>query len=275
MSEIAQVPEKDLKAFQSERPTVAPEKPRTGPLVVDGSINSPRRRRPTQLMHDLDEQTNMSASTSEDFAFDTPSSSDEQSQDALDFGVRESSLSNSPRNDHAKVDQNSSSKEVVNGHLSLQEPIKLGEDISNVERRNDSGALASIGVSKLSASGAWPLDRQLSSVEEVRTPSPRVDGYRSLTHSPEVTAKSGSPLLNGDGALHVHEKVLSLRTNGSVPTSGLALSSGNHINSNSTWQTQKKKKKNKKAVKPATEAQGLNILGGETLPANESLRKGG
>lgn len=274
-TEIVQAPEIDTKASQNERPTAETERPRTGPLVVDGSINSPRRRRTTQLTHDLDEQMNLSASTSEDFAFDTPSSSDEQSQDALDFVVREKSPPHSPRTDLVKMGANLSSREFVNGHLPLRSSTKLGEDSQNVGTRSDPGGFTSIGVSRISASGAWPLDRQLSSVEEVRTPSPRVEGYRSASNSPEVAAKSGSPLLNGDGAVHIQEKALGLRTNGTFPTSGFALNSGNNVNSNNTWQTQKKKKKNKKAAKSDTDAQGLNISGGEALPADESLRKGG
>jgi len=90
-----------------------------------------------------------------------------------------------------------------------------------------------------------------------------------------MTAKSGSPLLNGDGAVHVQEKALGPRTNGTLPTSGLALNPGNHVNSNNAWQTQKKKKKNKRAAKSDTDAQALNTSGGETLPVDESLRKGG
>lgn len=274
-NDVVQAPRGDLKTNQGEHPTVEAERPRTGPLIVDGSINSPRRRRPTHLVHDLDEQMNLSASTSEDFAFDTPSSSDEQSQDALDFTARERSPSDSPRADRTKLGQKPIVGGLLNGHPPLQDPIKLGEDLAGVERRVDSDALTSIGLSRLTINGAWPLDRKLSSVEEVRTPSPKVEGYRSASHSPEMTANSTSPLLRGEGAGQAQEKVLSLRPNGSIPTSGLALSSGNSVNSNNTWQTQKKKKKNKKVVKPAADTQGLNTSGGDTLPENESLRKGG
>ncbi|KAK5061504.1 hypothetical protein LTR84_008048 [Exophiala bonariae] len=265
----------DSQANQNEHSAVEVEKPRTGPLVVDGSINSPRRRRQNHLAHDLDEQMNLSASTSEDFAFDTPSSSDEQSQDALDFTARERSPSHSPRAIQLKVGQKSIANGVPVGHPPLQEPIKLGEDLSGVEGRIDSDALTGIGLSRLTINGAWPLDRKLSSVEEVRTPSPKVEGYRSMSDSPETTARPTSPLLRGEGTFHGQDKVLGPRTNGTLPTYGLALSSGNNINSNSAWQTQKKKKKNKKVVKPVTETQGLNNSGGETPPENESLRKGG
>ena len=274
-TEVVHPSETDASPSQSERPAAESERPRTGPLVVDGSINSPRRRRTTRPTQDLDEQMNLSASTSEDFAFDTPSSSDEHSQDALDFAVREKSPSHSPRTDRHKIGHSIGSRDLVNGDLPLRHSTILTEDSQHAASRSESGGFTSVGISRKSASGAWPLDRQLSSVEEVRTPSPRVEGYRSTSNSPVMTAKSGSPLLNGDGAVHVQEKALGPRTNGTLPTSGLALNPGNHVNSNNAWQTQKKKKKNKRAAKSDTDAQALNTSGGETLPVDESLRKGG
>jgi len=129
--------------------------------------------------------------------------------------------------------------------------------------------LTSMSAMKTAAGTAWPLDRQLSAVEEVRTPSPRVETFiseaRDHTEDDDPTPRGDAARLNGQD--HIGDKPLSPRTNGAV--------SGLNSSGSSAWQMQKKKKKPRKTVKSENDVQALNFSGGEALPANESLRKGG
>ncbi|KIW10266.1 hypothetical protein PV08_11228 [Exophiala spinifera] len=258
-----------------------PAKARLGPLIVDGSVNSPRRRRTTRSLNGSDDPTNFSASTSEDLAFDTPSSSDEQSQDALEL-----TSDRSPPGSPTSARQQISSLQYANGHLPFR---TLG--LASAPQIPQSGTRVAESVG-MTASGlgkqagmVWPQERQLSSVEEVRTPSPRVEGFPSKTPSPRATFMEkyrsdavpekeppGIPVESPADTLNLP---LSPRTNGSAsipvsnllpPTSGVA---------NPRWQTQKKKKKHKKTVKSENEDQASKLTGGEAIPADESLRKGG
>lgn len=68
---------------------VSPVSPRTGPLIVDGSVNSPPRRPVnTRPIRSSSEEFDNSVTTSEDVPLDTPSSSDEMSNNGnLRHGV--------------------------------------------------------------------------------------------------------------------------------------------------------------------------------------------
>jgi hypothetical protein len=136
----------------------------------------------------------------------------------------------------------------------------------------------------LQKNAAWPLDRQLSSVEEIRTPSPRAEAFKCEAQSSRaVGAKDPDQSLteeemaapNGGSPEHTSEEPLSPMTNGSVYTPGSGAAAKSNLGTPSGWQTQKKKKKNRKTVKSENDAQALNAIGGETLPADEALRKGG
>ncbi|KAH0846669.1 PAP/25A associated domain family [Fonsecaea pedrosoi] len=265
-----------------------PSKPRAGPLIVDGSINSPLRRRTTHSFNDPEDHINFSASTSEDLAFDTPSSSDEQSQDAFDCNAhgKTSPISPSGPRNHVQHSTNAA-PDFVNGYLPLRAMAK-----SPKEGLQDqvAGVGESVGMSVLTTmkavGPAWSLDRQLSSVEEVRTPSPRVekfDGESSLPKDIKGHPSQNGPSSDGQTILVNGEhrdatRPLASRTNG---TSGSSNHGSSHVNSvpnaggPSGWQTQKKKKNKRKTVKSENDAQTSNPSVGETLPADESLRKGG
>lgn len=265
-----------------------PLKARSGPLIVDGSINSPRRRRTNHSFNEPDDQMNFSASTSEDLAFDTPSSSDEQSQDALDFtNHTERSPPGSPGTARKLVLPSGTPPEFVNGYAPPRPFVNCAKEGSEVRvaRVGDSIGMPALTALKKSGNTAWPLDRQLSSVEEVRTPSPRVETFNSDTNSPKVvnapasqnqTSSSAVSLaVNGGEIPGDLDKPLAPRTNGIVGPLSPASNGAVHVNGTSGWQTQKKKRKNKKTVKSENDAHALNVAGGESLPADESLRKGG
>nr|KAK5440159.1 hypothetical protein LTR18_008096 [Exophiala xenobiotica] len=260
-----------------------PPKPRSGPLIVDGSINSPRRRRTTRSLNESDDPMNFSASTSEDLAFDTPSSSDEQSQDALELTNHDRSPPGSPTNSLKAPQQPAGSSQYMNGHLPLR---TFGLTAAPEASLRGTRVAESIGMTSpsLQKNAAWPLDRQLSSVEEIRTPSPRAEAFKSEAQSPRaVGAKDPDQSLtegemaapNGGSPEHTSEEPLSPMTNGSVYTPGSGAAVKSNLGTPSGWQTQKKKKKNRKTVKSENDAQALNAIGGETLPADEALRKGG
>lgn len=274
---------KNSEDNNSER---VPPKPRSGPLIVDGSVNSPRRRRTTQSSIEPDEHVNFSASTSDDLAFDTPSSSDEQSQsDTLDYRIQGRSPPGSLGSAHKRAAQSGVASEHMNGHLPLRALGNNPTEASPLKGAppGDTMAANSLGVTTKTGSTAWPLDRQLSSVEEVRTPSPRVEGFNPECLSPKFGGSAGQgqgleeavdTAANG----HVAEPVsrpLASRPNGSVGSSEATANSTIGPAPAGSWQTQKKKRKNKKPMKSENDAPFLNVSGGESLPADESLRKGG
>ena len=252
-------------------------KSRSGPLIVDGSINSPRRRRTTLSLNDPEDNVNMSASTSEDLAFDTPSSSDEHSQDAFENIAR---VAGSPivvngARTHTLLN---GSPKYVNGHHPLR--FAPSESLSGAARCEDPVSGTGLAAIKRSGGTPWPLDRPLSSVEEIRTPSPRADTFGSQASSPiSDRDRNGRPHAAGavltNGELLDHDSSLTSRTNGTstVPPQGMSSAAGS--GQGSSWQTQKKKKTKRKTVKSENDAQTLNHSGGETMPADESLRKGG
>lgn len=262
-----------------------PPKPKSGPLIVDGSINSPRRRRTTHSFNEPDDHVNFSASTSEDLGFDTPSSSDEQSQDAIEFNTQEKSPPGSPSAARKRT-QHVPEAEFVNSHVPLR-PLDSGsteDSQTRVARLPDSVGMPGLAAVKKSGVTVWPLDRQLSSVEEVRTPSPRVEGFNE-SHSPKSSRGPTSQnqalppaeavILNGIEHEQDFDRPLASRTNVPVGSSAQAQISTVLVNGTSGWQTQKKKRKTKKTVKSENDAQTLNVSGGESLPADETLRKGG
>lgn len=240
---------------------------RSGPVIVDGAIASPRRRRTTLSVNETEENLNYSASTSEDLAFDTPSSSDEQSQDAFE-GITRARASPIVSGGQLKQTLLNGSPGLGNGHLPLR--------TSPAESTSVSGP----GTIKKASTTAWPLDRHLSSVEEVRTPSPRVETFSALKPSPLLHNSPGRPLPNGvattmkDGD-HSLSNPLGPRTNGtadgSVPGANSLLGTG----APNGWQLPKKKKSKRKTVRSENDVQISNTKEGEAAPADESLRKGG
>ncbi|KIW71091.1 hypothetical protein PV04_03299 [Phialophora macrospora] len=268
--------EPDTLSRQSERVDSQAEAPksRSGPLIVDGSINSPRRTRTAPSLNDPEDNINISGSTSEDMAFDTPSSSDEQSQDAFETVPhgRGSPISANGIRNHAVAN---GSPEYVNGHLPLR--VSSVQSHNGTARPTEPARLTGLPTTKRASGVAWPIDRQLSSVEEVRTPPPRVE-----TVPCEGSSDQDDPMPRGATGLTSQgyglEHPLTSRTNGtggiagaSAQGAGPALGAGG----SSGWQMPKKKKSKRKTVKSENDAQTVNLSSGEKLPADEFLRKGG
>lgn len=259
-------------------------KSRSKLLIVDGSINSPRRRRTTHSLNETEDNTNFSASTSEDLAFDTPSSSDEHSQDAFEYIARSKSSPISVSETRKSTHRNGT-REYVNGHLPQRATGKNSQAQSITEAVGSELSVGMSGLVGLKKVGniPRPLDRQLSAVEEVRTPSPRVETFNTKGISPtrskdHVDQDDRGPLevagsMNGEGPDHGNP--LGSRTNGMVGSPNQGGISAPNASGSTGWQTQKKKKTKRKTVKSENDAHTLNVSGGEALPADEALRKGG
>lgn len=209
---------------------ISPVSPRSGPLIVDGSVNSPPRRQlNTRPMRSASEEFDNSVTTSEDVPLDTPSSSDEMSSNGnLRHGV------------------NGLSIKQLNGDI-LQERDYLSLNGTS----NGYGEPLTYDEEK---------ERKLQDLTNALAAATTSNGYTGMIesrrqYSTTSSGASGPPLLPLVNGAH----------NTSVP---LANSSGQE------WQVQSKKKKNRKK---GARAEGDKAVqsGGEVLPQDESLRKGG
>jgi hypothetical protein len=211
---------------------------RSAPLIVDGSVHSPQRRRQNGTREEGDEAVTFSASTSEDLAFDTPSSSDEHSHDADSTVI--------PNGVKAQTGKHSLAKHLAKGLSGVQHKVVMN-GIDHSPRVN--------------GQKPWTLPRQLSAVQEARTPSPAL---ASPVKKGDVLSKdnAASPL----APVPAQDTELAIRTNGaatSQPTNP------------SSWQTPNRKKHRKKKVKSENDIGLVNGAGGELAPADVTQRKGG
>ena len=254
---------------ETEKEAVAmSDSPRKGPLIVDGSLNSPPRRRLVESSRiDNEDQLTFSTSTSEDLAFDTPSSSDEHSQDATEI-EQVPNCSEHITPDHRDSTQNKG----MNGLVEHADPRTANAN-GDQGYHNDHPVLEKTMKPTFLP---WSLGRQLSAVQEVQTPSPGLDQGVGSPKSPTSTLKQQmmSKMRDDDSKRSSPDiGTLSSRPNGIQLTStGLE---GASAAVQSSWQTQKKRRNKKKTVKSENDAQSINDSGGEFMPIDESQRKGG
>jgi hypothetical protein len=236
-------------------PTPTPIR-RHAPLIVDGSVNSPMRRRTNgAACEEVDEQIALSGSTSEDMAFDTPSSSEDADEPVL---------SHQAKQPVKPTKAFSPGVHVANGYANDQ-PLLVADP--NVIDSPANG----IGKPHFNAHKggltAWTLPRQLSSVQEVRTPSPGFD------MSPPLM----SPFGNG---VQKEGKSSPLATR-EMTSNGMALQPNGVVSpssNGSSWQTpsnNRKKHRKSKKTKSENDIRALNAAGGDVLPVDDSQRKGG
>ncbi len=242
--------------------------PKKGPLIVDGSASSPRRRQLVESSRtDNEDQMTFSTSTSEDLAFDTPSSSDEHFQDPTE--IEQAANCSNPTSDQAA----STSLKSVNGYIERtdQQPARL----------NGGGAIlgdhAVLEQTVKPTFLPWSLGRQLSVVQEVRTPSPGLDRGTGAPASPTLIVKQQfqtKEKKNDSKRSSLDIGASSPRPNGGQSTH--TEHDGASAATQSSWQTPKKRRNKKKTVKSENDGQqGINDSGGEFLPLDQSQRKGG
>lgn len=225
---------------------------RHAPLIVDGSIHSPMRRRPNGIAcEEIEEQVAFSGSTSEDLAFDTPSSSDDADEASL-----------ARRGEGSTMPSEKNSPQFTNGHAHQYRDAVMRRDVYESPGHRSEQA----SYPQKSGLTAWALPRQLSAVQEVRTPSPGFD----------LSAQMASPFMLGS---HREGKSSPLATRETSNT-GLAIQTngaGQPSNNGSSWQTSSSRKKHrkKKTTKSENDIGAVNPAGGDILPLDDSQRKGG
>ena len=274
-------------AHQSPPPLKAK---RSGPLVVNGSMTYQDKL--VETTTDAAEQSNgmnFSASTSEDLAFDTPTSSEDQSQ-----GLPETIDSELPLlSAHSRLEP------IEDGlQAAMINPINIRYGVT--EARVDGGSNTVLmpfrsssktnkvktdqisfpnGLGGQSLQGQVPT--QLSPVREVPLSlsnsnnhaggSPQDAGNRAV----KPKGKNRQDKAPAPGAENQRRKddppeIPAGGTTGNPPEKN-----GSNVGPTSNgWQTQKKKK-HRKASKSESDINPSNAVGGDFLPKEESLRKGG
>lgn len=222
--------------------TYIPSSPQAGPLIVDGSINSPPRRQPiVRPMRSSSEELDISVTTSEDAAIDTPPSADEfphslNGRIALANGGK-------ARHPNGEVLQEEDFLPLGGSNNTFQEPFAF--EIAE----------------STSAPNASTRENSVQHLTNELTAAMRSNGVSTNGSTRKVNRTSGTPA-------------------DAVPlgpvTNGNRLSSMSISNGVQEWQTQgkKKKKKNKNGKSEGADNNGGND-GAEVAPIDESLRKGG
>jgi hypothetical protein len=275
----------------------------SGPVVVNGSVSLERER--GQSILDLNgslNTANFDTSTSDDVAVDTPTSSDDYSQ-----GVPESQFAD--YDDISDQDRRTVPTEPsltrrgspkmtprLNGITDLpfagSEP-KLSSGSASFESQapkvdvpNQAGEIAAevnAEASLMAEKQPRTTTIQLSPVKEVRTPSPTRSRQSSVTEGsaqgaskPKTKGKAKQKMSSLSSVEQGEDKpeVLTSQANGLMPTIP-ALHPSTAAGYVAGWQTQRKKSKHKKGSKSETDVKVVNPAGGEFLPFDESLRKGG
>jgi len=255
---------------------------RTGPLVVNGSVNSPLRRRPKVRRGSVDGDRRFSSSSSSDESvLNTPSSSDAQSNSHSEHaGLMQQALSVSnierspPIADSIALAATNRSDAVPND-ASISNSVDTS--ISTPER--DATAKLFTGTVIPPNSGAmsmaWKIKDQLSPVTEVRTPSPNQEHMLQDPILPKQL-RLGNGVFGVPVTNPLHGSVLSSIPNGVDASTASANALTTTAIQGPVWQLSKnKKRRNKKTVRSENDVDSLNPVGGEVLPLEESLRKGG
>lgn len=236
-------------------------KPRSGPLIVDGSVYSPQRRRPTiRASFGGNPPVNLSASTSDDAGLDTPSSSDDQYNDYRGESI---------------------AKHAIEGEAG-QVVDRLSEHTSNVSIIPDSqlGSFdivqSPITLNSVHEMTAHRTGTKPASILSAHDGTPKAHAEHLTNGAASKKKKPKTERISPEGIEPVGEPNIPLapKTNGqeSGPALPVMIKQGD---ASGGWQTQKKKKRSKKTNKSENDAALVNNAGGEILPLDESLRKGG
>ncbi|ERF69270.1 hypothetical protein EPUS_03974 [Endocarpon pusillum Z07020] len=280
-------------------PQHASSRPRTrsrsssGPVVVNGSVN-----------READAPGSLNTSASDDVAVETPTSSDDCSQgfpeshneDTQKISDIDVLLARTEPAVKEKVARET--RQRVNGHTEaplsddqLMLPIaSSSSSSSSLENKppvfnGNTHAFEIDAVPKASGDSTSEKEVragafQLSPVKEVRTPSPtKTRQLLVLGDPPQGAAKARTK----GKAKQKKSSLSSVDQSGDKPEALASLPNGftqdlkpASIHGSVTgWQTQKRKSKHKKGSRSETDLKGVNIVGGDFLPLDESLRKGG
>lgn len=216
--------------------------PKAGPLVVDGSINSPPRRQPfVRPMRSSSDELDISVTTSEDAAIDTPSSSDEFSHNL---------------NGRIALVNAGKSRRVNGEGLHGEHFLPLGGP-----NRTFTEPLAFEIAEAPSVSNASAAENSMQHLTNELAAAMRSNGITASTSAKKAYRAPGVP---------VDAYPLGPMTNGNR-SSATTISNGTQ-----EWQTQgKRKKKKNKNGRSEGQDNSTGNDGAEIAPSDETLRKGG
>jgi Cid1 family poly A polymerase len=286
----------------SKRPTTL-SRSSSGPVVVNGSGSLTIQQRQNMVdARDTLNTLNFDTSASDDVAVDTPSSSDDTSHDLFDRLI----VNNDDRPEEntgskyaASTLKSKSSKHIVRRADVHTDSIAYGSEsakscgspsLENMspEPPPTNGNYESLGLVTADLALHQPKESlqralQLSPVKEVRTPSPTKSRQLSnLDSAGQPTSKAktkGKPKQKKTSLSAVDQSEENPQPLGPQPNGATLASSTSNAptitGSASVWQTQKKRSKHNKGSKSETDIKRVNSAGGEFLPLDETMRKGG
>ena len=216
--------------------------PHGGPLIVDGSINSPPRRQPmVRPMRSSSDELDISVTTSEDAAIDTPPSADELPH-------------------------------TLNGRMALMnggKPHRLNGEVLQ------EGHFLPLNVT--STTFTEPFSFELAEPPNGSTPSAMENSVQHLTNELAAAMRTNGIAMNGSSKKANRTSGIPADAMPLGPmTNGNRTSTTSNAGGIEEWQTQgKKKKKNKKNGRGEGHDNIAGNDGPEVAPADEALRKGG
>ena len=209
-----------------------------------------------------------STTTSEDLAFDTPSSSDDQSQSEMHQSVHAANRGLGVQDSRGVLPTSVSVGEKPSYRLDYDEttPAVNGNYIPMSSSQASSNLVNGHGISSPHEVTTFNRMRHfdhLAPVTEVRTPSPGRNSTKNLA------SKSDLPVIaNGIS-------MASSQATGSIPTVSPALGDNDAPVQISGWQTQQKKRKKAKRGTKSEADVSVFMTAPEQLPLDQDLRKGG
>ncbi len=276
----------------------------SGPVVVvNGSvIRDPECRQSIINLRGSLSTSNFDTSASDDVAVETPTSSDDCSQGlhgseiAYNESIPDQDSHITTKEPSEKEKRSKNPMRQVNGHTDLSYagrlpklsvgPLSMENQsprVNGADRALEPTAASDAVMSQIIVKTFQTQALQLSPVKEVRTPSPTKSRGSSIPRDSaqgaskpksKGKAKQKKSSLSSIDLGEGKAEALASQPNG-LSSSAQAVNPTGNMGSASGWQTQKKKSKHRKSSKSETDLKGLNSAGGEFLPLEESLRKGG
>lgn len=243
-----------------------PRKQNPGSLVVNGSLSGQSDLDSAEMRPQEEVRAALSASTSEDLAFDTPSSSDDQSHDQIGAANRcDQTQTNGSDREVTPTGRPEIPKSRPTAE-SKKSPMAMSTHLTNIK------------------SAAYKVGDPLSPVREDPTPpQPPIEANTRLgsMKPPSLTLAMKRMVLQEIPPYRRKEnapEALSSKTNGiPAPSAEVLLPPPLEapIASQSAWQIQGKKKRSKKGPESSAKDSLVNGHVGDTAPKSVTERKGG
>jgi Cid1 family poly A polymerase len=296
------VPLANLTSQEADQAAKTSSRSSSNRIAVNSTADGETKRQSIINLHDSLNTTNFDTSASDDVAVETPTSSDDCSQgmpepqnvDNQSSSVRDVPTTRiepcrrqkGPRRFPRQV--NESPDFAVAGNQSKLSAVPISAEnerptANGVTRTPEHIMVSDVGGPPFGNGQLHSKSFQLSPVKEVRTPTPTKTRQLSV---PDESAQ-GLPKPRTKGKAKQKKSALSSADQGEDKAEALTSQPNGHISaahrpqqtsnmgSITGWQMQKKKSKHKKGSKSETDLKAFNAVGGDFLPLEESLRKGG